>query len=69
MASVVLMLNSYSITLARPSQLAFFMDSNIESNTSSQGEHDPRVTKPDQSKGNLVKTSINEASITELSPH
>ncbi|KAM4113989.1 hypothetical protein ACJW30_04G036600 [Castanea mollissima] len=54
MASVVLMLNSYSVTLPIPLQPAFFMHSNIESDTSSQWEYDPKRTDSDQSKGSLV---------------
>jgi hypothetical protein len=68
MASVVLMLNSYSTTLPIPSQPAFFMHSNIESIMLSQEDHDPRVIESDQSKGNSVEASINEASITDLYP-
>ena len=65
MASVVLMLNSYSITLPKPSKPAFFIHNSIESNTFLQWEHDLRVTEP-----NLpIQASINEVSITELSPH
>ncbi|KAK9997132.1 hypothetical protein SO802_021818 [Lithocarpus litseifolius] len=54
MSSVVLMLNSYSLTLPIPLQPAFFMHSNIESDTSSQWEYDPKRTDSDQSKGSLV---------------
>ena len=64
MASIVLMLNSYSITLPTPSKPTFFMHSSIELNTFLQWEHDSRVTEP-----NLpIQASINEVSITELSP-
>ena len=68
MASVVLMLSSYSMTLPIPSELAFFMNSNIEAKISLQWEHDSRVTELDKSKKSLIETSINETSITELSP-
>ncbi|XP_050258371.1 cysteine-rich receptor-like protein kinase 26 isoform X2 [Quercus robur] len=54
MASVVLMLNSYSLTLPIPLQPAFFMHSNIESDTSLQWEYDPKRTDSDRSKGSLV---------------
>ncbi|XP_030938773.1 putative receptor-like protein kinase At4g00960 isoform X1 [Quercus lobata] len=67
-ASVVLMLNSYSITLPIPLEPAFFMNSGIESNIHLQGENDSRVMESNQSKGSSVQASINEASITELSP-
>ena len=54
MASVVLMLNSYSLTMPIPLQPAFFMHSNIESDTSSQWEYDSKRTDSDQSKAILV---------------
>nr|POE57900.1 cysteine-rich receptor-like protein kinase 29 [Quercus suber] len=68
MASVVLMLNSVSITLPIPSKPAFFMNIGIELNICLQGEHDSRVTESDQSESSFVQASINEVSITELSP-
>nr|QMS43708.1 protein kinase [Betula platyphylla] len=69
MASVVLMLNSFSITLPVPSQPAFFMHSNIDSETAFQWEQSIQVTESDEkSKGNSVQASVNEASITELYP-
>ena len=68
MASVVLMLNSYSSTLSIPSKPAFFMNSDTESNICLQWEHDSRVIESNQSKSSSVQASINEVSITELSP-
>ncbi|KAM4113991.1 hypothetical protein ACJW30_04G036800 [Castanea mollissima] len=68
MASVVLMLNSPSISLPIPSQPAFFMNSGTKSNICLQWEHDSRVTESNQSKSSFVQASLNEASITELSP-
>jgi hypothetical protein len=68
MASVVLMLSSYSMTLPIPSEPAFFMHSNIEAKMSLQWERDSRVTESDESKKSLIEASINETSITELSP-
>ncbi|KAM4106086.1 hypothetical protein ACB094_04G040800 [Castanea mollissima] len=44
MASVVLMLNSYSITLPIPLEPGFFMNNGTESNICLQREHDSRVT-------------------------
>ncbi|KAF3967210.1 hypothetical protein CMV_008764 [Castanea mollissima] len=44
MASVVLMLNSYLITLPIPSEPGFFMNNGTESNICLQWEHDSRVT-------------------------
>ena len=68
MAMIVLMLNSYSITLLIPSQPAFFMHSNIESEMSSQWEHNLEVERSDHSVGGYIQHSANEASITELYP-
>ncbi|XP_050258378.1 cysteine-rich receptor-like protein kinase 44 isoform X3 [Quercus robur] len=68
MASVVLMLNSYSITLPIPSQPAFFMNSGTKSTICLQCKHDSRVTKSNQSKSSSDQASLNEASITKLSP-
>jgi hypothetical protein len=58
MASVVLMLNSFSLSLPVPSQPAFFMHSTVKSDVSSQQEC--------HSEFHLAST--NEASITELHP-
>ncbi|XP_030940952.1 putative receptor-like protein kinase At4g00960 isoform X2 [Quercus lobata] len=68
MASVVLVLNSYSITLPIPSEPAFLMNSGTKSNICLQWEHDSRLAESNQSKSNSVQASINEVSITELSP-
>ncbi|XP_050288786.1 cysteine-rich receptor-like protein kinase 44 isoform X7 [Quercus robur] len=54
MASVVLMLNSNSITLSVPSRPAFFIHSNVEPDS--------------QSDQSLLLASTNDASITELHP-
>ncbi|KAM4113995.1 hypothetical protein ACJW30_04G037200 [Castanea mollissima] len=67
-ASVLLMLNSYSITLPIPLEPAFFINSGIESNIRLQWRNDSRVTESNQSKSSSVQASINEVSITELSP-
>ena len=65
MASIALMLSSYSFTLPTPSKTAFFMHGSIESNNFLQWEHDSRVKEP-----NLpTQDSRNEESITKLSPH
>nr|POE64011.1 cysteine-rich receptor-like protein kinase 41 [Quercus suber] len=68
MALIVLMLNSYSITLPVPSHPAFFMHSNIESDKSSNWGHNLEVARSDHSKGHYVQHSENEASVTELYP-
>ena len=62
MTMIVLILNSYSITLPLPSQPAFFMHSNIEL------DHNLEVTRSNHSGGNYVQHSTNEAPITELYP-
>ena len=66
-ASVILMLNSYSITLPIPLEPAFFMNSGTESNIRLQWENDSRVMESNQSKSSSVQFSINEVSIIELS--
>ena len=64
LASIALMLSSYSFTLPTPSKTAFFMHGSIESNNFLQWEHDSRVTEP-----NLpIQDSRNDESITKLSP-
>ncbi|KAL7213356.1 hypothetical protein ACSBR2_015970 [Camellia fascicularis] len=60
MATVVLMLNSYSVTLSVPQQPAFFAGSKPESMLKS--------LDLDQSANKSIPWSVNEASITELDP-
>ncbi|KAI7999677.1 Cysteine-rich receptor-like protein kinase 25 [Camellia lanceoleosa] len=60
MATVVLMLNSYSVTLSVPQQPAFFARSKSESM--------PKSLDLDQSANKSIPWSVNEASITELDP-
>uniref|UniRef100_A0A2N9IM87 Protein kinase domain-containing protein n=1 Tax=Fagus sylvatica TaxID=28930 RepID=A0A2N9IM87_FAGSY len=67
MALIVLILNSNSMTLSVPSQPAFFMHNNIESDTPSW-EHNLEVTGSDQSKGGSVQHSANDVSITKPYP-
>ncbi|CBI29543.3 unnamed protein product, partial [Vitis vinifera] len=50
MASVMLMLNSYSLNLPIPSHPAFFLRSNIDQNISSGLEHNSRSTDSDLSR-------------------
>ncbi|KAG6695126.1 hypothetical protein I3842_09G080600 [Carya illinoinensis] len=66
MASVVVMLNSYSTTLPVPSQPAFFMHTNMESGW----KHSVGTTdkSEERSKGSSIQASQNEVSITELYP-
>ncbi|XP_058197635.1 cysteine-rich receptor-like protein kinase 10 isoform X1 [Rhododendron vialii] len=61
MATVVLMLNSYSATLSIPQEPAFFVQSKRGANTL-QG------LESDQSTSKSMPFSVNEASITELEP-
>ncbi|KAM3749456.1 hypothetical protein ACB098_05G186100 [Castanea mollissima] len=67
MASIVLMLNSESMSLSVPSQPAFLMDSSTRSNMLLV-EHDSREMGSTQSKSNSVQASVNEVSISELDP-
>ncbi|GMP75240.1 hypothetical protein CsSME_00032403 [Camellia sinensis var. sinensis] len=60
MATVILMLSSYSITLSVPQQPAFFARSKTESM--------PKSLDSDQSASKSISWSVNEASITELDP-
>jgi hypothetical protein len=61
MASVVLILNSYSITLPIPSQPTFFMHSNINSKTSRWEQSTQVIESTDErSKGNSVQASISK---------
>ncbi|XP_057424954.1 cysteine-rich receptor-like protein kinase 44 [Lotus japonicus] len=68
MASVALMLNSYSLSLPVPSKPAFFMENTTESLLAMQlSEDDSRATRSTESTSKSVRESVNEASITELS--
>ena len=67
MASVVLMLNSESMSLPVPSQPAFLMDSRTRSNMLLV-EHHSREMGSTQSKSNSVQASVNNVSISELDP-
>ncbi|KAL2324329.1 hypothetical protein Fmac_023387 [Flemingia macrophylla] len=67
MASVALMLNSYSFTLPLPSQPAFFPDSRSLSEIPSE-EYDPEAGTSDESNIQSVQASVNEASITDPFP-
>ncbi|XP_022720578.1 cysteine-rich receptor-like protein kinase 10 isoform X2 [Durio zibethinus] len=60
MATIVLMLNSYSVTLPLPNQPAFFLHSRTEGSMPNMG------LESDQSTNQSMPWSINEASITEL---
>ena len=60
MASVVLMLNSESMTLSIPSRPAFTMDSNTRSSMLQVGSI--------QTRSSSVQASVNDVLITELGP-
>ncbi|CAK9169895.1 unnamed protein product [Ilex paraguariensis] len=68
MASVVLMLNSYSLTLPVPSKPAFFMHSSIDAEVPLLRYHDSGTTQSSQSKNESSCLTANEISITELYP-
>ncbi|GLT30967.1 hypothetical protein SLA2020_057370 [Shorea laevis] len=59
MATIVLMLSSYSVTLPLPNEPAFFLHSGTES---------IKVLESDQSTSKPMQYSINEVSVTELDP-
>ncbi|TYI77525.1 hypothetical protein E1A91_D06G146000v1 [Gossypium mustelinum] len=63
MASVVLMLSSYSMSLPVPSRPAFSMHSTMETETKSRSS-----SLSNQSKRETIQISVNEASISELGP-
>ncbi|KAD7117319.1 hypothetical protein E3N88_04587 [Mikania micrantha] len=75
MASVVLMLNSFSITLPVPTEPAFFMRSNIDpempllqeytSSTGSSGVEKPKISK---SRSRSSQYSVNDVSISDFVP-
>ncbi|XP_029126519.1 cysteine-rich receptor-like protein kinase 25 [Cajanus cajan] len=67
MASVALMLNSYSVTLPLPSQPAFSIDSRSLSVIQSE-ENDSEAGTSEESNIQSVQASVNEASITEPFP-
>lgn len=70
MASLILMLGSFSLTLPIPSQPAFFMHSNIEeSNTVAKPNPPLGMAQSFHFKSTPLEPSLNEISITELRPH
>ncbi|KAK7280222.1 hypothetical protein RJT34_25284 [Clitoria ternatea] len=69
MASILLMLNSYSLSLPRPLEPAFFMDSRTRSLSDIQSsEYNSREIRTSESTNKSTQESVNEASITELYP-
>ncbi|PSS24718.1 Cysteine-rich receptor-like protein kinase [Actinidia chinensis var. chinensis] len=61
MATVVVMLNSYSVTLSLPQQPAF-------STRSRTGLNPPKLLESDESTSKSMPVSVNSVSITELDP-
>ncbi|PKI67701.1 hypothetical protein CRG98_011914, partial [Punica granatum] len=68
MVSVLLMLNSFSISLPVPSQPALYMQSNMDSSVPFSAMNNSRETRPDGSESKSLGGSINEASITDVYP-
>ncbi|KAK3024971.1 hypothetical protein RJ639_042778 [Escallonia herrerae] len=68
MASVVLMLNSFSLTLPVPSEPAFFMHSNADPMFALLSEYSSRTRDSSKSTRRSAHFSKNEASISELYP-
>ncbi|KAK2644379.1 hypothetical protein Ddye_019574 [Dipteronia dyeriana] len=63
MATVILMLNSYSVTLPLPQQPAFFLGSRTDMNM-----YITKGTDSDKSASKSMPWSVDDASITELDP-
>ncbi|XP_030442478.1 cysteine-rich receptor-like protein kinase 44 [Syzygium oleosum] len=68
MASVLLMLNSHSVTLQVPSQPAFFIHSGAESDISSTQDYSSSVSEANRSRSRSNNHSKNEVSVTEPYP-
>ena len=61
MATILVMLDSHSVTLPVPNQPAFFVHSGIDSNMLKELQFA-------QSTSNSVQKSVNEMSISEIDP-
>ncbi|KAK4755049.1 hypothetical protein SAY87_008806 [Trapa incisa] len=68
MASVLLMLNSFSTSLPVPSQPALYMHSNVETGRSLMAMNEARGTGSDESSSTFYEGTTYEASITDLYP-
>ncbi|KAK3431919.1 hypothetical protein EUGRSUZ_E03051 [Eucalyptus grandis] len=68
MTSVLLMLNSHSVTLQVPSRPAFYMHNNIESDMRSTEDYCMRVSEVEESRSKSNQFSKNETSMTEPFP-
>ncbi|KAF3450457.1 hypothetical protein FNV43_RR06540 [Rhamnella rubrinervis] len=68
MNSIVLMLNSNSITLPVPSRPAFFMHSNFEPDMSMESDYSNSENHQSRTRGSFAQASSNGDSITDLYP-
>ncbi|KAG8362957.1 hypothetical protein BUALT_BualtUnG0019800 [Buddleja alternifolia] len=68
MASVVLMLNSFSITLQLPSQPAFFLSDSSNEEAALFHYHNSREVAFESSENQYTRSSNNDASVSELYP-
>ncbi|KAF7852391.1 hypothetical protein BT93_L0937 [Corymbia citriodora subsp. variegata] len=68
MASVLLMLNSHSVTLQAPLKPAFFIQRGVESDVSFTQDHNSRVFEVNRSRSRSNDLSKNEVSMTEPYP-
>jgi len=69
MATIMLMLNSYSLSLSIPAEPAFYMNSRTRSFPEMQSwEYNSRETGSSEATLKSAQESENEASITELYP-
>ncbi|KAF5944960.1 hypothetical protein HYC85_019037 [Camellia sinensis] len=68
MASIVLMLTSFSMSLPLPSKPGFLLESSTNSNLSFPGQFPSWTIRSNQSSHHPINISINEASITEPYP-
>ena len=69
MANIILMLNSYSLSLPIPAEPAFYMNSRTQSRPDMQSwEYNSRETGTSEPILKSAQESENEASITELYP-
>ena len=68
MASIALMLNSYSLSLPVPSHPAFFMNTSMNRDMSLELEDNSRVAQSNYLPSRSSHFSVNEASITDPYP-
>ncbi|XP_056172139.1 cysteine-rich receptor-like protein kinase 44 [Syzygium oleosum] len=68
MASVLLMLNSHSVTLQVPSRPAFFVHNTIEFDMSSMQDYGSRLSEVERSRNKSNQFSKNEAFMTQPYP-